>query len=110
MHDVNSDNQKRHLFLVFFCFLTFSSLCAQLNVAKESSAKIVQGKLLSSKNSGDYIEETRLLLNKTDTIVLLYDKHNSTKLIKVRNTKEGISTAQFHKYASEMNPQFKVYS
>lgn len=110
MNRKNIGSKNLNLLILLFCFLSFSSLYSQIDVSKEIIDKNYPEKLLSSQKGGDYFEETKILTNKTDTITFLFDSQNISKLIIVKNKTEGISNGQFHKYASEIDPQFKFHS
>ena len=102
-------NKSNYLILLFF-FLSFSVSYSQIDISKEVNDKKFKGNTLSSKKQGDYIEESKIPIKKTDTITFLYNNQNIAKAISIKNETEGINNDNFHKYASEINPKFRFYS
>src|SRR5690606_11601975 len=96
------------LILLFF-LLSFSISYSQIDVSKELNNKKFKGNTLSSKQQGEYLEESKILFKKNDTITFLYNQ-NIAKAISIKNEQEGISNDDFHKYAIKINPKFRFYS
>lgn len=96
--------------ILLFCFLSFSISYSQLDISKEANDKKFKGSILSSNKQGDYLEESKKLNEKTDTITFLYNNENIAKLVSIKNEMEGIANDQFHKYAGKINPKFRFHS
>ena len=102
-------NKINYLFLLYL-LLSFSVSYSQIDINKETNNKKFKGINLSSKQQGDYAEESKILIKKNDTITFLYNYQNIAKFISIKNEHKGISNDDFHKYAVEINPKFRFYS
>lgn len=97
------------LFFLVLVLLSFSVSYSQIDASKELNNKKFKGNTLSSKQQGDYIEESKILIKKNDTITFLYNQ-NIAKAISIKNELKGISNDDFHKYVIKVNPKFRYYS
>lgn len=109
MNAKNTRFTKLNCLTILLFQLSFSVSYSQIDVSKELNNKKFKGNTLSSKQQGDYIEESKLLIKKNDTITFLYNQ-NIAKAISIKNELKGISTNDFHKYAIEVNPKFRFNS
>ncbi|MBG6110195.1 hypothetical protein H4V97_000126 [Flavobacterium sp. CG_23.5] len=96
--------------IILFCFFSFSTLYSQINFSREVIDKKYKGRILSSQKQGEFLEESKILNKKTDTITFVFDDKNIAKLITIKNQTARITDDKFHKYASEINPKFRFHS